>query len=204
MTAGRTTCSKNQHWCTPPHYVLAVRRVLGEIALDPCSNEHSVVGATVEYRLPTDGLTASWEFPTVFVNPPYGADRLRGTTIKDWLRKCWENARLGAEVVALVPTATNTSHWKEYVWAQAAAVAFLYDTRLRFLVDGKSGGKGAPMACSMIHWGRLKCRFLDVISEFGAVVDLSSVRTPARTSGPQSSSRTGAAKAHSSPRRTYR
>jgi len=176
MTAGRNNAeSLSQHWCTPPKYVTAVRRFfLGEIALDPCSNPYSIVKATVEYSLPeTDGLAASWKYPTIYVNPPYGSDRVRGTTIRDWLRKCADaHAKHGAEVLALVPVATNTRHWKQYVFGAATAVAFLYDTRLRFLVDGKDGGKGAPMSCAMIYWGPQYERFESVFIRFGAVVDV--------------------------------
>ena len=51
--------------------------------LDPCSNRHSTVRATVEYSLPEiDGLSASWNYPTIFVNPPYGRDRERGITFE--------------------------------------------------------------------------------------------------------------------------
>lgn len=180
MTAGRTVNSDNHHWGTPQAYVKAVRDVLGEIALDPCSNEHSVVRARTEYRLPkTDGLSATWDFATVYVNPPYGADRGRGTTIRDWLRRCAESHRNHAsEVIALVPVATNTSHWKNYVWSAAQAVAFLYDTRLKFLVNGRPEGKGAPMSCAMVYWGTHVERFIEVFSEFGATVDLRVSRAP--------------------------
>ena len=93
MTAGRTVNSASHHWGTPLHYVEAVRSVLGDrIYLDPCSNEHSVVNAETEYQLPeADGLRESWDFPTIYVNPPYGADRERGTTIRDWLKRCAES-----------------------------------------------------------------------------------------------------------------
>lgn len=176
MTAGRNnTESLSQHWCTPPKYVDAIRRFFGGvIALDPCSNPYSIVKAEVEYSLPTtNGLVASWNFPTIFVNPPYGSDRERGTTIRDWLRKCAEAyKRHHTEVLALVPVATNTRHWKLHVWGAATAVAFLYDTRLRFFVDGKEAGKGAPMSCAMVYWGRDYDRFEKVFVRFGAVVDV--------------------------------
>jgi hypothetical protein len=175
MTAGRNIVSISQNWCTPPKYVRAVREVFGgTIALDPCSNCHSIVKAEVEYRLPEhDGLRDSWDYLSVYVNPPYGADRGNGTTIKDWLRRCAVAREIhGAEVLALVPVATNTKHWKDYVWGVADAVAFLYDTRLRFLVDGKDEGKGAPMSCAMVYWGEKGSRFEEIFLPHGAVVDL--------------------------------
>ncbi len=175
MTAGRSINSISQTWCTPPRYVSAVRKVFGgTIALDPCSDPHSVVGAEVEYQLPDrDGLRSSWDYPTIYVNPPYGANRQRGTTIKDWLRRCARaREEYGSEVLALVPVATNTKHWKDYVFGVADAIAFLYDTRLKFLVNGKDGGKGAPMSCAMIYWGEHIERFEDIFLPFGAVVDL--------------------------------
>ncbi len=175
MTAGRTVNSQSVHWCTPPKYVEAVRKVFhGNISLDPCSNEWSIVNAETEYRLPEhDGLRESWNFPTIYVNPPYGSDKEQGTTIKHWLYKCAHaHKHHGAEVLALVPVATNTSHWKEYVWGRATAVCFLYDTRLRFLVEGRDEGKGAPMACAMIYWNKNLACFQNVFSTFGAVVDL--------------------------------
>lgn len=178
MTAGRTVNPLSHHWGTPSFYVDAVRAVLGIIALDPCSNDHSVVHATTEYRLPeVDGLRASWDYPTIYVNPPYGADRERRTTIRDWLRRCADSHREhGAHVIALVPVATNTSHWKNYIWNAASAVAFLYDTRLKFLVDGRTGGKGAPMSCAMVYWGPNVEKFMEIFSAFGAVVDLRTAR----------------------------
>lgn len=182
MTAGRTNKNAlSQNWGTPHIYVAAVREVLGHIALDPCSNEYSVVAAETEYALPEhDGLKESWDFPTIYVNPPYGKDHVRGTRIKDWLARC-QKAYLdhGAEVLALVPVATNTSHWKENVWGVAASVAFLYDTRLKFLENGQEGGKGAPMSCAMVYWGnRNFAAFRRVFFRFGAVVDIRDIQTP--------------------------
>lgn len=175
MTAGRTVNSQSVNWCTPQKYVNAVKYVFGgSIALDPCSNEHSVVGAATAYALPEkDGLKETWNFPSIYVNPPYGANRERGTTIKDWLRKCaLAHMEFQSEVLALVPVAANTTHWKRYVWGTATGVCFLYDTRLRFLVEGQDAGKGAPMACAMIYWGGQYDVFYRVFIEFGAVLDL--------------------------------
>ena len=175
MTAGRTIVSNSQDWSTPRSYVEAVKRVFGgSIRLDPCSNPYSLVEADVEYLLPDmDGLSESWNYETIYVNPPYGSDRQRGTRINNWLAKCLDAHRQhGSQVIALVPVATNTGHWKRYVWGQANAIAFLYDTRLKFLVNGKDEGTGAPMSCAMIYWGNNIDCFSSVFRPFGAVVDI--------------------------------
>lgn len=180
MTAGRTVIGNSRDWCTPEKYVRAVREVLGEIQLDPCSNRWSIVNAKNEWRLPEqDGLRQDWDFDTIYVNPPYGSDPARGTRIIDWLRKCSEaHTDKGSEVIALVPIAANTKHWKLYVWPTAASICFLYDTRVRFLVEGRDDGKGSPMACAIIYWGQHKQKFADVFRKHGAVVDLHNVALP--------------------------
>jgi hypothetical protein len=175
MTAGRTLKTISQEWGTPEKYVNAIREFFGgQIALDPCSNEYSIVHAQTEYRLPQhDGLRESWKFSSIYVNPPYGIDKERGTSIKKWLSRCASTHReYNSEVLALVPVATNTGHWKNNVFSQATALCFLYDTRLKFLVNGQNGGKGAPMSCAMIYWGKDFDRFLKVFAKFGAVIDL--------------------------------
>ena len=175
MSAGRTVNSQSQTWGTPLKYIKAIKRLFGgSIALDPCSNEHSIVHAETEFMLPeNDGLREDWNYPTIYMNPPYGADRGRGTTIKNWLAKCaLTHQKYDSEILALVPVATNTGHWKQSVFGQARAVCFLYDTRLKFLENGSGAGQGAPMACAMIYWGGDYDKFYDVFIEHGAVVDL--------------------------------
>ena len=179
MTAGRRVNTQSQNWGTPAKYVNAVKTFWdGKIDLDPCSNEYSIVHAATEYCLPEqDGLKESWNYPTIYVNPPYGADRQRGTTIKDWLARCARaHIDYKSEVIALVPVATNTSHWKSYVFGLAEAICFLYDTRLRFLEDGIDRGKGAPMACCLVYWGNNYRRFAEQFMIYGAVTNISNLK----------------------------
>lgn len=178
MTAGRTVIGQSRDWGTPEKYVAAVKRVFGgEIDLDPCSNRFSIVHAAVEYRLPAhDGLKEPWDFKRIYVNPPYGSDKERGTRIRDWLARCADaHADFGSEVLALVPVATNTGHWKKHVWGVATAIAFLHDTRLKFLVNGDPNNKGAPMSCAMVYWGTKTDLFRQTFAKLGAVVDARSV-----------------------------
>ncbi len=176
MTAGRKINTLSQSWGTPHKYVDAVKEVFGgKIHLDPCSNQYSIVNAEIEYSLPkNNGLKDSWDYPTIYVNPPYGIDKGQGTSIKHWLARC---ARAyeehGSEVIALIPVAVNTGHWKQYIFSKAKSICFLYDTRLHFLENGINSGKGAPMACAMVYWGRNAKRFYDIFISHGAVVDIS-------------------------------
>ncbi len=176
MTAGRHVISQSQSWCTPAKYVSAIKSFWnGSISLDPCSNEYSIVKAETEFLLPEkDGLIEEWHYPTIYVNPPYGADRVRQTTIRHWLAKCADaHLTYHSEVIALIPVAPNTKHWKEYVFGRASAICFLYDTRLRFLEKGLDVGKGAPMACCLVYWGDRIKDFQESFMRFGAVVNIS-------------------------------
>lgn len=170
MTAGRNIMSNNKEWCTPLKYTNAVKDVLGTIELDPCSNQHSIVGAETEFKLPKNGLEESWNYKTIYVNPPYGIDKDRKTRIVDWIKKCYEShINYNSNVMALIPVAVNTRHWKDYIFGKSS-ICFLYDTRLKFLINGMVSGKGAPMACAMIYWSNDCDRFYDVFSKFGYVV----------------------------------
>lgn len=183
--AGRSVNSQSHHWCTPPKYVMAVKRVFGgEIELDPCSNNESVVHAKHEFMLPeVDGLVQEWNYKSIYVNPPYGADRARGTTIRNWLAKCaFSRAAYRSQIIALVPVATNTSHWKRHIFGVADAVCFLFDTRLRFLVNGNTDNKGAPMACAMVYWGDDFASFENVFKNYGAVLDLERLKKDSQES----------------------
>ena len=120
-----------------------------------------------------DGLSLPWPAAGyIYVNPPYGRDASRGTTIKGWLKKAAAVAASGAEVLALIPVATNTRHWKDFVF-KATRVCFLADTRLKFYVAGKELDKGAPMACAMVYWGTHHTEtFTNIFSQCGSVVTL--------------------------------
>jgi hypothetical protein len=174
MTAGRKPVSATKDWATPPSIIDSVRKVFGGgIALDPCSNEHSLVQADREYLLPEhDGLVESWDFPTIYVNPPYGSDAERGTRISHWFARIAEAATAGSEVIALVPVAPNTRHWKRFVFPAASAICFLYQPRVRFYIRGAEDPKGAPMSCAVIYWGADVATFGQEFRQHGAVVPL--------------------------------
>jgi len=181
MTAGRYAITNTKDWCTPHKYISAVKDVFGgQIELDPCSNEYSIVKAKTEFQLPSqDGLSLDWNYKTIYVNPPYGNDKERGTTIRHWLLKIVEtHEKYDSEIIALIPVATNTLHWKKYVYPKADAICFLYDTRLKFIIGYNENTKGAPMSCCCIYYGRNVRKFIEVFSRHGATFSLKGVRFP--------------------------
>lgn len=171
MTAGRENTINKQDWLTPEYLLEKVREVFeGQIYLDPCGNSLSKVGAKITFYESQNGLTEEWNYPTIFVNPPYGRAENK-TSIKNWIRKCEESYRkYGNQIIALVPVATNTSHWKNYVFQSCKAIGFIKEPRIKFLTCNENLNKGAPMACAFIYWGTYPDLFSDVMSGITNVV----------------------------------
>ena len=135
MSAGRTVNSQSQSWGTPLKYVKAIKLFFGgKISLDPCSNKYSIVKAETEFMLPqNDGLQENWNYPTIYINPPYGSDKERGTSIKNWLAKCaLTHETYNSEILALVPVATNTGHWKQSVFGKRSIETVFYLLNIDF------------------------------------------------------------------------
>jgi phage N-6-adenine-methyltransferase len=59
-------------WYTPPKYIELVRRVLGEIDLDPASSEaaQQIVNASQYFTAAENGLRREWR-GRIWLNPPY-------------------------------------------------------------------------------------------------------------------------------------
>jgi phage N-6-adenine-methyltransferase len=78
-----------------------------DFQLDPCCTvDNRKCGRY--FTSAVDGLTQLWAPYRTFMNPPYGV------VIKHWMRKAYEESRLGALVVCLVPSRTDTYWWRDY------------------------------------------------------------------------------------------
>lgn len=176
MLSGMSVNTLSSEWCTPKKYKTAISDFFNnDLKLDPCSNKDSIIDAYYKWYYPqTDGLLEDWDFSTIYVNPPYGRFTQTGTTIKNWFDKSYTSyTKYDNEILMLVPVATNTSHWKNYVFNKCCGVCFLYDTRLKFRINGNEDNKGAPMACCFIYYGSDFNKFKKVFSEFGFCCNLS-------------------------------
>jgi phage N-6-adenine-methyltransferase len=93
-------------WATPQWLFDALDREFG-FTLDPCATAESAKCSKF-FTKEQDGLAQSWDYQTVFMNPPYGR------VIGSWMRKAFESSQRGALVVCLVPARTDTAWWHDY------------------------------------------------------------------------------------------
>lgn len=158
--------------CTPAEYVALVKRLFGEVDLDPCGNEHSVVGALREYRPPTDGLKEPW-FGRVYVNPPWGYDwKHSGTNLSAWLWRCGMEMTAGAadEVIVFVPYAPRAKWWRDNVHTAHTAeyyplaMCVVAEPLVEFIKHGESSG---PIDCAFLYYGNRAGRFCEVFRGLG-------------------------------------
>ena len=169
MSAGRNNTNQNKSWNTPPKYVDVISKFFdNEIDLDPCSNEYSLVQSKTKFILPQDGLKEDWiSYKNIFINPPYGRDKERKTSIYNWVNKSYDTFLNGSEVILLIPVATNTKHFKEIIFKYANSVCFLSDTRLKFWINGMEFKKGCPMSCCIVYFGNDTDKFFSIFNEYG-------------------------------------
>jgi hypothetical protein len=134
--AGHIASAGSVGWCTPPEILDPVYEVLGEIGLDPCSNENSLVKSHRRWSLPADDALDGrrWEVQdgpnTMFMNPPFGVTMMNLVERAAYSAKEFaalfpegdkhEQAR--ARAVARADRATwRTDTIEDWVWRQANA-----------------------------------------------------------------------------------
>mgnify|MGYP005816097565 FL=1 len=149
--------SASGDWCTPIEIVSLVHSI-DPIGLDPCSNEHSLVGAKTSWTIKDDGLTKRWAGNgLVYVNPPYGRE------IEKWVQKCCIEALTGVEIVALLPARVDTRWFQSF--ARNAEEVLFYRGRIRFLGAPNS----APFPSVFCYWGMRPAQFRKAFEGKGIV-----------------------------------
>lgn len=161
--------SKSQTWNTPPDFFEKLNKVW-KFEVDTACLEESALCS--EYFTPeTDGLGSSWNRKTCFNNPPYD-------NIKTWIKKCYDEYALGATVVQLIPSRTDTKAFHEYAFEYATAICFIKG-RLKFdnpslpsWTDDNSHKKSpAPFpSCLIIFDDNLTDEKMKVLKHLGTVV----------------------------------
>ena len=133
----------NEGWYTPDDLMDLVRAVLGEIDLDPASNDDAQqrVGAARYFTKDDDGLAQQWE-GRVYLNPPY-----TGGLVDQFADKLVEEYQLGnvSEAIWLTNNSTDTA-WFDKLASCASAVLFIRG-RVKFWTLDADGTEriGAPL-----------------------------------------------------------
>lgn len=98
--------SKTDLWATPQDFFDRYNKQYN-FTLDVCAtpeNAKCPKYLTVE----DNGLLTHWHDNVCWMNPPYGRE------ISRWMQKAYESSLLGATVVCLVPSRTDTHWWHTY------------------------------------------------------------------------------------------
>lgn len=108
--------------------------------LDVCALPHNAK-CDKYYTPDDDGLSKPWE-GTCWMNPPYGRQ------IGRWMEKAYKSSLVGATVVCLVPSRTDTAGWHDYAM-RASKITYIRG-RIKFV-----GAKhGAPFLCAIVVFGQ--------------------------------------------------
>ncbi len=178
MSAGRKNTLNKTDWNTSIKYVNAIIEFFGEIDLDPATNNNSLIPAKTKFILPTDGLKENWgKYNKIYINPPFGRDSIRKTTIKSWIEKAYfTNIKFGNEILMLIPSATNTSHFQKIIFKiKNGGIVFLNDTRLRFLDSNNNNNedkKGSPIGMVIVYMGINYNRFEYIFKHYGKCFEI--------------------------------
>lgn len=129
--------SATNEWATPQEFFDELNEEFN-FTLDPCATPQNAKCKKF-YTIKEDGLKQNWQGETVFCNPPYGR------SIKDWVRKCYEESKKpNTIVVMLIPARTDTVYFHDYIYGLAKEIRFLRG-RLKF-----GGSKNSAPFPSMV------------------------------------------------------
>lgn len=164
-THQRLLSSESNEWYTPSKYVEAVRRVLGEIDLDPASSDEAneIVKARSYYTKEDDGLSRDW-YGRVFMNPPYG--KLAGKFVEKLVQE-YRNGRVTQAIALLNSNATET-RWFKPLWDFTLCFT---DHRIHFIPPkGRENRYRATHGSVFVYMGENLHQFWREFSKFGHVV----------------------------------
>lgn len=155
--------SKSNEWYTPPEYIEAARRVMGEIDLDPASNDiaQEWIRARTYYTEETDGLAHEWN-GRLWMNPPWG--RLTSDFVVRLASEI-DGGRV-TEAIALVNAHATDTNWFAPLWDGTLCFT---DHRINYHSGGEEGS-GSTHGSVFVYFGPHRPAFIREFAKWGAIV----------------------------------
>lgn len=156
--------SGNQERNTPKELVEMARRVLGQIDLDPASNDiaQETVRAACYFTKDDSGLNRPWG-GRIFLNPPYASAPFRA-----FVRHLIQEYLAGRVTAAITVTNNNTETGATQALLQVASAWCFPRSRVRFTAEDLSGTAGGLQGQLVTYFGDNPALFLAVFSAKGA------------------------------------
>jgi len=154
--AGDRKPSDSDSWCSPPEITVPLHDLYGEVDVDPCSNDRSLVAARL--KLSRGGLVRPWVLVprpmtrVVYQNDPY-------SQAAAWTAKMLHEIEVGhvRELVRLCMMSTSAHWWRDQCLKPKHNPRILGLQRIAFL------DPDAPKA----GMKRMSCRFEPALIYFG-------------------------------------
>ena len=158
MKHHQTTIGKNDTWLTPRE----IWTKLGRFNVDPACPDYirdPIAGCCYDRK--ADGLKQKW-FGRVWLNPPFNRyERPK------WMKRMAEHGN----GIMLIPAATETAAFYEYVWSRADAVCFVRG-RPHFLhEDGTRAHANCGCSIALVAYGSENVAYLKS-ANLGKTLDL--------------------------------
>lgn len=162
--------SQTNEWYTPKRYVVAAKRVMGNIDIDPasCKEANQVIKASKYYDMGSNGLDKEWR-GRCWLNPPYGYDgpTRQKANISAWIERLIEQYKSGITTEAiLLVNATTEKRWFDPLWDYPICFA-----RVRISFWNTQGESGRPThGNALVYFGKNETQFTEIFDEIGPIV----------------------------------
>lgn len=156
MKSHQSAVGKNDEWLTPPE----ILKELGTFDLDPCASKIRP-WSTAKLHYTENGLDLDW-IGRIWCNPPFNRYQR-----PQWMKKISEHGN----GVLLIPAATETKAFYDYVWNKANAVLFLRGRPHFYYVDGSRAKANCGTAICLVAYGKNNVEILEK-SDLGKVIKL--------------------------------
>lgn len=154
-------------WYTPRDYIERARRVMGEISLDPASNENaqSLVAASNFFTQESNGLDKDWN-GNIWLNPPYAQP-----LISQFIEKLCLEFKSGRCKQAILLTHNYTdTRWFQEAAKHCSCICF---TRGRVKFYSPSGAIAAPtQGQCFLYFGENSNGFIAEFSAIGFIAEV--------------------------------